>query len=204
MPVGPQSPRVLLVEGQDDEHVVDHLRRIDSSIPDFSIVAKGGISALLRSIEAEVKAPDRETLGILVDANDDLRDRWNAVSDRLRKSDIHAPTDPDTAGTVIECTPRIGIWLMPANQASGELENFIAGMIPNEDAVWPMSQAYVDGIPERDRRFSDRKLLRTKVHSWLATRAEPRRMGAAIGAGDLVVDAPGAVRLVEWLRRLFG
>ena len=28
-------------------------------------------------------------------------------------------------------------------------------------------------------------------------------MGAAIGAGDLNVDAPDAVRLVDWLRRLF-
>ena len=204
MPVSPQSPRVLLVEGQDDEHVVDHLRKIDSSIPDFSIIAKGGITPLLRGIEAEVRAPERETLGILVDANDDLRDRWKAVTHRLRKSDIRAPTDPDPEGTVIECTPRIGIWLMPDNQASGELENFIADMIPNDDAVWPLSQAYVDDISERDRRFSDRKILRAKVHSWLATREEPRRMGAAIGAGDLDADAYGAIRLVGWLRRLFG
>ena len=77
-------------------------------------------------------------------------------------------------------------------------------MIPNDDVVWPLSQAYVDGIPEPDRRFSDRKIVRAKVHSWLATREEPRLMGAAIGAGDLDMDAPGAIRLMEWLRRLFG
>ena len=28
-------------------------------------------------------------------------------------------------------------------------------------------------------------------------------MGGAIGAGDLNPDAPEAVRLVDWLRRLF-
>ncbi len=204
MPVSRPSPRVLLVEGQDDEHVVAHLRKIDSSIPEFAIVAKGGVNPLLRAIEAEVKAPQRETIGILVDANDDLLGRWTAVTDRLRRSGIRAPKDPDPDGSVIDCTPRIGIWLMPDNQASGELENFIAGMIPNDDAVWPRSQAYVDGISERDRRFSGRKILRAKVHSWLATREEPRRMAAAIGAGDLDVGSPDTIRLVAWLRRLFG
>ena len=77
-------------------------------------------------------------------------------------------------------------------------------MIPTNDPVWPRSAAYVDGIPATDRKFASEKALRAKVHSWLATRAEPRKMGAAIGAGDLNVEAPDVVRLVAWLRRLFG
>ena len=61
---------------------------------------------------------------------------------------------------------------MPDNEAPGELEDFVAGMIPESDPVWPRSQ-------------------------------EPRMMGAAIRARDLSRDAPDAVRLVDWLRRLF-
>ena len=91
---------------------------------------------------------------------------------------------------------------MPNNEAPGEIEDFVAGMIPESDPVWPRSQAYVDGIPVTDRKFRG-KILRAKVHSWLATREEPRMMGAAIGARDLNCDAPDAVRLVDWLRRLF-
>ena len=93
---------------------------------------------------------------------------------------------------------------MPNNEAPGELEDFVAGMIPDNDPVWPRSQAYVDGIPVTDRKFSDGKKLRAQVHSWLATREAPRKMGAAIGAKDLNVGAPDAVGLIDWLRRLFG
>ena len=35
-------------------------------------------------------------------------------------------------------------------------------------------------------------------------RAEPRKMGAAIGAGDLDATAPLAVQFIDWVRRLFG
>ena len=127
-----------------------------------------------------------------------------AVATQLRKADIVAPEEPDPAGTIIDGAPRVGIWLMPNNQASGELEDFVARMIPTNDTVWPLSEKYVDGIPKDARKFKPGKTLRAKVHSWLATREAPRKMGAAIGAGDLNVAAPEAVRFVEWLRRLFG
>ena len=121
----------------------------------------------------------------------------------LSRADVTAPAEPDPAGTIIDGRPRIGIWLMPNNVSAGQVEEFVASMIPNDDPVWPRSEAYVDGIPVADRKFSTGKTLRAKVHSWLATRAEPRKMGAAIGARDLSVGAPDAVRLVDWLRRLF-
>ena len=92
---------------------------------------------------------------------------------------------------------------MPDNVSVGQVEEFFAGMIAHDDPVWPRSEAYVDGIPVLDRKFASGKTLRAKVHSWLATREEPRMMGSAIGAGDLNADAPDAVRLVDWLRRLF-
>lgn len=162
------------------------------------------VPRLRSAIEAEVRAPSREIVGILVDANDSVRNRWLAVANQLRKADIVAPEDPDPAGTIIDGTPRVGIWLMPNNRASGELEDFVAGMIPANDTVWPLSEKYVNGIPDEARKFKPGKTLRAKVHSWLATRQEPRKMGAAIGAGDLNVAASDAVRFVEWLRRLFG
>jgi len=198
------SPCLLVVEGQDDEHVIRHLRQRNMPMPEFGIVSRNSVSELLSAIEADVLAPGRTALGILVDADGDVGSRWQAVADRLRRVNIEAPQAPDPSGTVIEkSSPRIGVWLMPNNEAPGEIEDFVAGMIPESDPVWPRSQAYVDGIPVTDRKLASGKILRAKVHSWLATREAPRMMGAAIRARDLSRDAPDAVRLVGWLRRLF-
>ena len=198
--------RVLLVEGQDDKHVVQHLCVQCQPMPQFNIVDKGGVQELLDSIIQETRVSGRKALGVLLDVNDDSNARWNAVADRLRREDIEVPRSPGHTGTLIDGTtrtPRIGIWLMPDNETPGELEDFVAEMIPDDDPIWPRSRRYIDGIPEDDRRFTEKKTQRARVHAWLATREYPRQMGAAIGAGDLRVDGRLSTDFAEWLRKLF-
>lgn len=207
MPTPQVLARVLLVEGQDDEHVVRHLRDATGPIPRFDIVRKGGVNNVLRAISVEVKAPGRKAVGIMVDANDDREARWQAVADRLGKVDVALPGVLSRSGAIIAEShqvkrPRIGVWLMPDNVSPGELEDFIAGMIPQDDLVWPLSCEYIGGIPE-PRKFSEKKVRRAEVHAWLATRKEPRRMGEAIRTQDLEVGGDTCRRFVEWLRRLF-
>ena len=197
--------KVLLVEGQDDKHVVRHLcLRSQPPMPNFCTLDKGGIDKLLPAIAPEIKTSGRKVVGIVVDANDAMRARWNAVVDRLRKANITPPPDPNPTGTIIPGAPRIGIWLMPDNQSSGELEDFIQKMIPLCDPVWPMSEAYINGIPNAHRRFVAGKKLRAELYAWLATRKTPGRMGSAIGAADLDVKVQLGATFADWLRRLFG
>ena len=202
---GGASPggRVLLVEGGGDKHVVFHLRRTDASIPTFRVIEKGGIDRLLPGIRNEILAEGRVAVGILADANNKPQARWEEIAKRLRAAGISPPDAPAPGGTVIDSSPRIGVWLMPDNQSPGELEDFIAKMIPNDDPVWPLSEDYIDGIPQNVRKFNPRKILRAKVHAWLAARERPRPMGSAIGAGDLKLDVAEAQRFVSWLRNLF-
>ena len=197
-------PRVLLVEGQDDKHVVRHLCDGDESIPQFHIVDKEGIDNLLAAIALEVRAPGREVVGIVVDADNDPVSRWQAVSGRLARENIQMPGNSDSAGTIINGTPRIGIWIMPDNRSPGELEDFVATMIPEDDPIWPRSGEYIDGIPARERRFSPDKVMRAKIYAWLATRRMPGRMGSAIGAGDLRVFGEPGTDFSAWLGTLFG
>ena len=204
-PTSSDSPRLLLVEGVDDKHVVGHLwKRVYGSDPPFYIRDEGGISVLLEYIGNEVKAPVREALGIVVDANDDISSRWEAVTDRLRGADIDPPTRPDPEGVVIDGTPRVGIWLMPDNASTGELEDFVAKMVPSDDAVWPMSKGYIEGIPRPERKFKEGKILRAQIHAWLAAREDPRQMGLAIKTEDLDIDGALCKRFAGWLERLFG
>ena len=200
-----QSTRVLLVEGQDDRHVVEHLywKRFGSA-PPFEVLDKHGYQPLCDAIGPELKAPDREVVGIIVDANDDLRSRWAAVTERLRRAcpDIEIG-DPSLEGTIAGSGPRVGLWLWPDNESSGEIEDFVARMIPCDDPIWPLSRRYIEGIPVEQRPFSEGKTARAEVHAWLAVREEPRRMGTAFRTGDLKIDGPLATRFASWLDNLF-
>ena len=197
--------RLLLVEGIDDEHVVRRLLDRHQHMPNFEISDKKGFPNLRDSIGPELKVPGRTALGILVDANDDFNARWDSIRHQLRGAAINLPPPPTPqAGTVVDGTPRVGVWLMPDNRSTGELENFIERLMPPGDPIWPSAGRYIDAIPADQRQFANGKILRAKIHAWLATRAEPRKMGAAIRAGDLNATDPLATQFVDWLRRLFG
>ena len=60
------NDRVLLVEGQDDEHVVRHLCLRSQPMPLFHIENKLNVDTLLDSIKQEVRVPGRNAVGILV------------------------------------------------------------------------------------------------------------------------------------------
>ena len=107
----PREDRVLLVEGQDDKHVVLHLCRRSQPMPLFDIRDKGDINSLLDSIGPEIKAPGRTAVGILPDANDDPDTRWNALQYRLAEQNLHLPQHREPNGTIIGGSPRVGIWL---------------------------------------------------------------------------------------------
>ena len=200
----PPPAKLLLVEGPDDKHVVEHLRRKLAPNLTFHCEDKGGSGPLLDAIDVEIATDGRAALGILMDANDDMAARWQAIGDRLRDAKQKQPAEPERGGTIIDGEPRVGVWLMPNNSTPGELENFVAELIPENDPVWPLAEQYVDGIPAKHRRFTQGKELRAKLHAWLATRREPRRMGAAIRTAELDVGTPLAGQFVDWLRTLFG
>ena len=205
-PTPGSSGNLLIVEGENDGHVAWHIANRLGSLPPFDTLDRKGIDELLKSIEYDVRTPGCDSIGFLVDADDNPLARWDAVANRLRSAGIDAPRTPDPGGTVIDATddtPRIGIWLMPDNQSPGELEDFVAQMIPGGDPVWPLSQDYIDDIPAVHRKFASGKTLRAKIHAWLAAREDPRQMGLAIRARDLDINGALCTRFTNWLDRLF-
>lgn len=201
-----ETPRkkILLVEGRDDEHVVRHLVMRSERMPSFHILPVGGFPNLKKAIPLAMKGRRRTAVGIMADANNDPQGRWSALAYQLRAADVHLPSGLPATGTIVQGQPRVGIWLMPDNQSSGELEQFIGSLIPEGDPVWPRAIQYVDGIPATDRKFAPAKAQRARIHAWLATRKEPRKMGEAIGALDLDTSARVATEFAGWLRDLFG
>ena len=130
-----RPPKLLLVEGLDDKHVVEHLCREVAHDLTFVCKETRGSDPLLKAISVETKLDGRRALGIVMDANDDLAARWQAIDHRLRGADVQLPDQPAHGGTVIDNDPRVGVWLMPDNSGPGELENFVAELVPKDDPV---------------------------------------------------------------------
>ena len=203
VPAASPSACLLIVEGDDDEHVAAHLARANSAMPVFRTRVTRGFPNLLAAIGPEIKSPGRLALGMMVDANEDPQARWRSLRGRLKEENITLPDAPKRNGTIVEAGPRIGLWMMPDNQSPGELEDFIEKLIPPDDPVWKMACQFIDAIPDSERKFPGHKQTKAKVRAWLATRERPRQFGEAISKGDLPVSAPIAIALADWLRNLF-
>lgn len=199
------APRLLLVEGNDDEHVVKHLYTETVKPPDFDIEQMGGVDQVSEEVDAHAKVPDRSALGVVVDANSDVNGRWHSIRDGLARAGIQAPEHLPPGGALIPATqsgqPTVGIWLMPDNKTSGEIEDFVSGLISDDDVVWPLACDYIDRIPDEERPL---KLSKARVHAWLAARAEGAPMGGAIGQGKFDLECDAAQTFSTWLRRVFG
>ena len=141
MAVGGQAAQVLLVEGVDDKHVVRHLR--DKLAPDveFCCEAYGGKDALLDAMPVVLKHPSRRAVGVLMDADEDIDARWQALKDLLRGTTIALASEPQPGGFLVRGDPNVhlnpsfGVWLMPDNEHAGELEDFVIQLLPEGDPV---------------------------------------------------------------------
>ena len=152
------SPFLVLVEGPDDREVCKQLLRRQS---------------------------DLEILAIVVDADLDLKSKWAELSHKIRTLGYETcPNQPDPHGTIIveENMPLLGVWIMPDNNITGVLEDFVAALIPEGDPLWPRAQQCVDQIPREQRPFKEASLPKARIHTWLAWQEEPgTKMGEALG-----------------------
>ena len=212
----------LLVEGLNDAIVigtlckshgfwVQHKEYRDREKPPeasflFECKNKLSIEQLLDQMDVEIDESDLDMMGIVVDADTNLAARWQSLSDRLHKCGyLPLPDVPDPQGTIIqrENGPTVGIWVMPDNQINGMLENFIALLIPDGDALWPYAQECVNGIAAEQRPFRSH-IAKANIHTWLAWQETPGKpLGSAINARYLRPDAPQALVFIEWIKRLF-
>ena len=195
-------PFVLVVEGQDEEHVVRQLAELSGLEERFSILTKEGYPDVLKAMGPEVKTEDRRAVGFVLDADLRPQDRWEEVRGALAGT-RDVPERPDPQGTILPGVPRVGLWLMPDNGSDGELEDLVATMVRSNDSIWPLAEAYLRGLPEGECEHVDKKPKKATLHVWLANKKKPGRMGAAIGAGHLNTESELASRLSSWLRRLF-
>ena len=203
---------LLVVEGTSDQHAVFHLCRTARPGLDaiFASLDARGFQGVLGTVPIYVNQEGMTAIGFVVDADDAPDEHWHQVISEIAAAndEIQLPLNPDPNGTIIPedpaiGSPRIGVWVMPDNVSTGELEDFVRQMIPTGDPVWPRAEDYIDEIPADARRFDDDTITKNQIHAWLAARKFPGLIGVAIREGDLAVNNPLSQTFLRWLSRLF-
>ena len=197
------SKRLFLLEGRTDKIIVEAvLERL--RISNVDLVNCNGIKNLLNDLPALIKESDMRSIGIIVDANNSLERRWQSIRDKLIRSDleIELPKTPYHSGTVQEFGDQvIGIWVMPDNQKSGVLEDFVSELIPDSD-IWKLACDFVKNVKDKGIRVSESK---SKVYAWLSIVAPGMRMGRAFTAfktDKLELDNENYKNFENWIKAL--
>lgn len=215
--------RVLLVEGKDDLNVIAHILKANELEGHIKIKDQEGISKLtkginpelfdelIRDLDEEIDASSElEKIGIVVDADLDIQARWESLTNRLKDLGYeNIPPKPDSEGIILynkgERVP-IGVWIMPDNQIpQGILENFVKMLVP-EDRLSLLQKAVetVESIDKDERLFSDEKIAKAEIHTYLAWQKRPGLpLGVAIREKYLSVNSPECEKFVNWLKSLF-
>jgi hypothetical protein len=93
---------LLLVEGQDDKHVVKNLLLAHGLDSAFEVKDKEGLDNLLSTLPTELRASDLKRLGVIVDADSPIASRWSQVRAVLIKAGYAtAPSQPDGGGAIL-------------------------------------------------------------------------------------------------------
>lgn len=216
--------RVLLVEGIDDLHVLAHIFKAHGFEGEIFIRAQEGVEKvkkeldekyfenLLADLAVELKGSEVVALGIVVDADLDLKARWQSLANKLKDLKYQdVPNLPEPNGTILkhnEDLPKIGVWLMPDNTLPGMLEDFVKLLVPDEQKeLLQRAIEAVDAIPKEGRQFiteNSDKTSKAQIHTYLAWQERPGvPYGVAIREKFLKADSPNTTKLIAWIKELF-
>lgn len=197
----------LLVEGNDDQHVVWAICEKFRVNQTFDVVDCVGIHSVLKQISVRVKLRE-PSLGVLIDADTNLQARWMQLQNILTPLGYDMPATPDAIGTILKSElagTTVGIWIMPDNQVPGMLEDFVQILIPDGDEVFPVATKIVDEIlGMKNAKLKSIHRSKAIIHTWLAWQESPGTpMGSAIVKTYLDHNHELCLLFVAWLNRLF-
>lgn len=197
----------LLVEGNDDQHVIWALCEQFKINETFDVIDCEGIEKLFDQIPVRLKQSNIDTIGIIIDADSDLQLRWNNLKQLLNAQGFVLPEILPESGLILSELGRItiGVWIMPNNNLNGMLEDFINFLVPPDDALFPIINENLNEI-ERKQLNKYKLIHKSKaiVHSWLSVQEDPGTpMGLSITKRYLTTDDNTCKKIICWLNDLY-
>jgi len=207
----------LFVEGQDDGALVNALVNrvigIDLAREPHKVVKVrsdgGGDTWAVRQFKKRVEEGRRQArvglqarIGLIVDRDDDTNDKWPVVSRILQDLGVDAHGGPEAAGAIV--SGRYGVWMWPDNVSHGDLETFVAGILPQAPIFIYAAEACRIAKDDHAAEYE----LRHARKAALKVRSVWRDASAAGGYGHLVrnlplIETPACNAFLAWFRALF-
>jgi hypothetical protein len=198
----------LLVEGNDDQHVIWALCERFRVPENFDVIDCEGIDNIYEQLPVRFKQSAIDSLGIIIDADVDLQMRWDSLAALLIKQGYSTPTAFPQDGFISKNAEnkRIGVWIMPDNKLNGMLEDFIAFLVPQHDELLPIVYDSLKDIEiKRLNKYSLKHKSKAAIHTWLAWQDDPGTpLGLAITKRYLTSDQKICLQFINWISQLFG
>ena len=210
-------PNLLIVEGKDDMHVMFALRDKLGMKAIYEVETredKGteNVDTLLRSISVDAKKSGRAALGVIIDrdTNDPSKNknRWKQIREILAPMGYGVTDAPPADGAVFASPElgfaKVGIWLMPDNQNTGMIEDFMRQLIIENDECLSFAEETLDRLEAKNiQRYKKVHRAKALMHTWIAWQDKP---GIPLGQSTtryLDTNTKLCQRFAGWLNRLF-
>lgn len=201
----------LLVEGNDDLHIIKALCKTFNIGETFDIIDCKGVNSIIDGLAVRLKSSGGvRTIGVVVDADINISNRWVSIRNILMNSNIYGDIPVDIPNEGLILTPissddiKFGLWIMPNNQTNGAIEDFIEFLIPENDNLLPIANSILEEIESKNLNRYGIHRAKAKIHTWLAWQQEPGTpMGLAITKKYLTTTPYICTKFVDWLRNLY-
>jgi hypothetical protein len=199
----------LFVEGPDDGAVINaliyKLTGIELAKKPYLVrtnEAGGGDDWALRQFDQYIARPREDArVGVIVDRDGAETDKWPAVRDLVKRLGGDAE-GPRASGTIVD--GRYGIWMWPDNVNFGDLEAFVAGIVPPSAAL-----TYAEQVSRTAKEVHGAEYKAGHARkAALKVRSVWRDASAAGGYGHLVrnlplVETPASKAFLDWFVALY-
>ncbi|MEA5466885.1 DUF3226 domain-containing protein [Leptothoe sp. PORK10 BA2] len=210
------KPRKLIVEGNQDKRVIPELIEANGipweetqSEAIVDIEAYGNDQFIDSTvISTELQASGLISLGLIVDADNDLNRRWASIRNACAQSISDMPDTLPERGLIHSTASGIkfGVWIMPDNKTQGMLETFLSYLVPDpSESLWKYAQEVTQSAKQKGSNFIEPHVDKANIHTWLAWQNPPgRQLHNAVMEKILDPNHPRAQPFVDWFKRLYG
>lgn len=173
-----RKDKLLMVEGKRDKLVICEFLELSgiswpSHRPPVNIIDAVGKCNIPKITKETLKSDDWESVGIIVDADDDAEAAWSSFRNTCTNIFTDIPNVLPREGYWIgSCeTKKVGIWIMPGHMRSGMIEDFLVQSMKNDESIsnlWDFARISTKDALNNGATYKSVHMTKAQVHCWLA------------------------------------